>query len=106
ETSAGLPTRSTRLSVEPLFRAQLEHARGLLIKMREHQALVAVFLGFRVFCGIQDELRNLAKALRLLLFHAIPPPLPTRNLPSARGEGYPARTCSPRDVALPSLGSP
>src|SRR5215472_18861846 len=104
EPRALRPMRSMRsLSVEPLFRPLLELARGFLIEMREHQALVAVFRGFRFCRGSQDELRDLAKALRLLLFHRIPPPLPRSNLLPACWEGYPARTRSGRDTALPPL---
>lgn len=69
------PRRKTA-SVQSRFGALLELARGLLVETRQHQALVPVSLGLRLCSRIQDELRNLAKALRLLLFHGIPPPLP------------------------------
>lgn len=55
--------------------ALLELARRLLIEVRKHQAFVTILLGLGLGRGIQNELRDFAKALRLLLLHETPPPL-------------------------------
>lgn len=57
---------------------QLEFARGLLVEARQHQTFVAILLGLGLGSRIQNEPRDLAKVLRLLLFHGIPRPLAAR----------------------------
>src|ERR1051326_1809781 len=91
-------------SVQPLFRALLEFDGCLLVVKREHEALVALPVARRFRGRRQNELRDLAKALCLLLLHGSPrhrSPCADATLSPRRGKIYPARTRSRWAAALP-----
>ena len=92
------------LSVQPLFGALLEFVRGFLVEERQEQTLITLAVARRLGGDIQNQLRDLAEALSLLLFHGTAPRrCRGGKLSPPCEESYPARTRSRRPAALPPL---